>query len=176
MTDVPIAREKLRKSPQFCRDLPAGEATHERSERNQERACCREFSKIGHPVLHVCLVKDGQQNDWGGYHNVHIDPHQIAKEKTKRCSCWYAGIQNHFKDVGDYIIRSFVVKKVLRGVTARMPKELEQIIEDSLTKALHSLVECERRFRQVGGQVLGPQCRLARLCGPCARLTESSRG
>ena len=136
MTDVPIAREKLMKSPQFCRDLPAGEATHQRSERNQERACFREFSGIGHPGLHVCLVKDGQQNERGGYHNVHIDPHQIAKEKTKRCSCWYAGIQNHFKDVGDYIIRSFVVKKVLKGVTARMPKELEQTIEDSLTKAL----------------------------------------
>ena len=118
MTDVPIAREKLMKSPQFCRDLPAGEATHQRSERNQERACFRGFSGIGHRS-----ASDSQRED--------------------------------------------------QAVLVPGCGELEQIIEDSLTKALLTAL---LSVSGDGGQVLGPECRLARLCGPCARLTESSSG
>lgn len=145
MKDVPAARTKLMNSSQFCRDLPPGEATHQRNERNQQRTCFRELSGIGTPGLHVCLVKDGQQNERGGYHNIHIDPHQIAKERTKRCSCWYAGIQHHFKDVGDYIIRSFVVKPAIDALRAKkvalfIPKAVLDSIEDEATKMLLAML------------------------------------
>jgi hypothetical protein len=145
MRDVPAARAKLMQSVRFCRDLPPGEATHQRSERNQERTCFRELSGIGTPGLHVCLVKEGQQNERGGYHNIHIDPHQIGKERTKHCSCWYAGIQHHFKDVGDYIIRAFVVKKAIAVLRKKpgpfsIPESVLQSMEDAGTRFLLDLL------------------------------------
>ncbi|MCX6612292.1 MAG: hypothetical protein NTW74_15750 [Acidobacteria bacterium] len=103
------------------------------------------MSGIGTPGLHVCLVREGQQNERGGYHNIHIDPHQIGKERTKNCSCWYAGIQHHFKDVGDYIIRAFVMKKALAVLRSKqggylIPESVVQSIEDTGTKFLLDLL------------------------------------
>ena len=101
-------RQILTASPGFCGDLPPGESMHQMGEHGQNRHCFRELGQVGRPGLHICLVKPGMEDSDGGAHNFHIDLHQLAKAKTMLCSCWYAGLNGHFRDVGDWIVDKFL--------------------------------------------------------------------
>jgi hypothetical protein len=107
---APAMQQALRTSAGFCGDLPPGQSQHQTDEFHQTRQCYREMVRIGTPGLHVCIVTPGKADADGGAHNMHIDFHQLGKAKTKKCSCWYAGLNSHFSDVGGWIVDQFLDK------------------------------------------------------------------
>src|SRR5262249_1123886 len=100
----------LVRSAGFCGDLPPGQSMHQMSEHGQTRQGFREMVKVGTPGLHICIVTPGKTDADGGAHNFHIDFHQLGKAKTTGCHCWYAGLNSHFRDVGEWIVDQFIAK------------------------------------------------------------------
>jgi hypothetical protein len=108
----------LKSSPKFCGDLPPGQSMHQKNEWSQNRQCYREMGVVGKPGLHICIVVPGQDTGDGGVHNMHIDYHQLGKLKTKKCNCWYSGLNSHFADVGGWIVDT----KVMPYIDAQVAK------------------------------------------------------
>ena len=145
-TDGRDAERILRNSPKFCADLPPGQAMHQLGEKNQHRQCYRELSGVGLPGLHVCIVPTSEEKEHG-WHNIHIDPHQVARDKTRKCTCWYAGLKGHFEDVGEWIcetqaypfVRKTVADSTLLPALAKvlLLAELDKpSVKDAVVKAM----------------------------------------
>ncbi len=124
---------KLRYSPSFCADLPPGQSMHQRNEWSQNRQCYRELGVVGRAGLHICIVAQGQETADGGVHNMHIDYHQLGKLKTKKCNCWYSGLNAHFADVGGWIVDTKVMPFIdaeLAKIAITLPPTTRKSIRD----------------------------------------------
>jgi hypothetical protein len=122
----------LKNSDKFCADLSAGQAMHQKNEWSQNRQCYREMGVVGKPGLHICIVSPGQETSDGGVHNMHIDYHQLGKLKTKKCNCWYAGLNAHFSDVGAWIVDT----KAMPFIDAQMAKAFLPPLSPGARKAV----------------------------------------
>lgn len=123
-------------SPKFCADLPIGQLGHQGGDPPQPRQCYRELCGLGVPGVHICIVPYSRQI-LGGWHDMHIDPHQCAGAKTKKCHCWYGGLTGHFQDVGRWICNmayDFLQKEV---AVAKLP--LAQGVQMALVLAAPSV-------------------------------------
>jgi hypothetical protein len=107
--DAISIRQQLKSSPRFCSDMAIGQSTHQKGSHHIDAAtpsqCYRELGKVGEAGLHIC-IKIGS-SEFGEWHNIHIDPHQIGAAKGKKCSCWYAKTKHHFDDVGRWCVDWF---------------------------------------------------------------------
>jgi hypothetical protein len=108
----------LKNSDKFCADLSVGQSMHQKNEWSQNRECYREMGVVGKSGLHICIVSPGQETSDLGVHNMHIDYHQLGKLKTKKCNCWYAGLNAHFADVGAWIVDT----KAMPFIDAKLAK------------------------------------------------------
>lgn len=100
-------RAQLKNSPRFCSDMTVGQSTHQKGPGGAPIAsqCYRELGKVGEAGLHIC-IKTGS-SEFGEWHNIHIDPHQIGADKGRKCACWYAKTKGHFDDVGKWCVEWF---------------------------------------------------------------------
>jgi hypothetical protein len=130
----------LRHSPKFCADLAVGQSMHQRNEWAQNRQCYREMGVVGRPGLHICIVAPGQETADGGVHNMHIDYHQLGKLKTKKCNCWYAGLNAHFSDVGAWIVDTkvmpYIDAKLVASHLPPLPAAAKKALRDWMLKQL----------------------------------------
>jgi hypothetical protein len=106
-------RVQLRASLSFCADMFVGHSTHQKGNEYMKTTtpsqCYRELGKLGQAGLHICfMVTSVKNSEFGEWHNIHVDPHQIAGARTLQCSCWYAQTSYHFRDVGPWCVRWFL--------------------------------------------------------------------
>ncbi len=103
---------QLRQDPGFCADIIVGHSTHQKKlpgTTPTPSQCYRELGVVGNTGLHICLQSTTTRaSEFGEWHNIHVDPHQIGNGKSKKCACWYGQTKHHFGDVGKWCVGWFL--------------------------------------------------------------------